>query len=56
MMMNIPQLVGGEIHAMEVAEHIASLHILSNQTELAEGPANILLLLLTSGIVEFCRV
>merc|ERR1711976_45484 len=30
------QFIGGEVHAMEVGEHIAALHLLSNQAELAE--------------------
>lgn len=33
---NSPEFVGGEIHAVEVGEHMASLHILGDQTELAE--------------------
>lgn len=35
------ELVSGEIHAVEVAEHIASLNIFSDQTELAERPFSI---------------
>lgn len=33
---SIPVLVRGQIHSMEVAQHIAVLHIFGNQTELAE--------------------
>ena len=31
------QLVTGQVHAMEVGQHIAALHLLSNQFELAKG-------------------
>lgn len=31
------QLVSGEVHAVEVGEHITSLHLLCHQLEFAEG-------------------
>lgn len=36
--MRLPELVSGEVHAVEVAEHITTLYILSNKTEFAERP------------------
>lgn len=52
--MTLPELVSGEVHTVEVAEHIAPLDILSDQTELAERPVRKLgNLALVLAVVEF---
>ena len=38
-----PQLVGCQIHAVEVGEAVLALHILADQLELAEGPLRVVL-------------
>ena len=38
-----PQLVGCQVHAVEVGEAVLALHILADQLELAEGPLRVVL-------------
>lgn len=35
---DIPELISGKVHAVEVAEDIAALDVFSDETELAERP------------------
>ena len=43
-----PQLVGGDIHAVEVGQAVLALDLLTDELELPEGPLGILVLLQVS--------